>query len=292
MKKHLRGERKQDALVDGAFRHCGVAAAMIGAAVVGGVAANSAANKAAKAQTQAADKAGTISDRQYNQTREDQLAQLAQQRADTAPYREAGYGALSQLVGGTAPGGEFNRNFTMADYQEDPGMQFRLQQGEQGINRAATASGARYSGATLKALARFNSGLASQEYGNAYNRFKSDTGDRFNRLSGLAGTGQTAVNQTGQASQNAYGTIANIGQQNANMQGNAVQNAAAARASGYIGTANAFNSALGTGVNAYAQNQYLKQLNGGMNYTPPPDYGTGTGGRAGDYSENAQRYGV
>lgn len=267
--KKLRGEQKQDALLDGAFRYCGVAAAIVGGAIIGGVASSSASSKAAKAQTQASDKAGEISERQYNQTRTDQLAQLAQQRADSAPYREAGYGALAQLAGGMQPGGEFNRNFTMADYQEDPGMQFRLQQGEQGINRAATASGARYSGATLKALSRFNSGLASQEYGAAYNRFKSDTGDRFNRLSGLAGTGQASVNQIGQAGQTAYGTIATMGQNNANNQGAAVQNAAAARASGYIGTANAFNNALGTGVNAYAQNQYLKQMTGN---TPPPDY--------------------
>lgn len=269
--KKLRGELKQGALLDGAHRYCGVAAAIVGGAIIGGVASSAASSKASKAQTQAADKAGAISERQYDQTRADQLAQLAQQRADGAPYREAGYGALSQLVGGMQPGGELTRSFTMDDYQEDPGMQFRLQQGEQGINRAATASGARYSGATLKALSRFNSGLASQEYGNAYSRFNSDQGNKFNRLSAMAGTGQTAVTQAGQAGQNAYSNIANAGQNNANAQGNAVQNAAAARASGYIGSANAFNGALQTGVNAYAQNQYMKGFSAN---TPPPDYST------------------
>lgn len=281
MKKHLRGELKQDALLDGAFRYCGVAAAMIGGAVVGAVASNSAANKAAKS----ADKASDLSNQQYQQTRTDQLAQLAQQRADAAPYREAGYGALSQLVGGTAPGGEFNRNFTMADYQQDPGMQFRLDQGEQGINRAATAAGARYSGATLKALARFNSGLASQEYGNAYNRFKSDTGDRFNRLSGLAGTGQTAVNQIGQAGQNAYNAIGNAGMQNATNMGNSAQAAAAARASGYTGIANSINSGIGQYTNYQQQQQFLNQMKGAN--TPPPDYSytatEGYGGPGGLY---------
>lgn len=272
--KKLRGERKQDALLDGAHRYCGVAAAIVGGAIIGGVASNAASSKASKAQTQAADKAGAISERQYDQTRADQLAQLAQQRADGAPYREAGYAALSQLSGGMAPGGEFNRAFDMNDIMlnKDPGYAFREQQGEQGINRAATASGSRYSGATLKALARFNSGLASQEAGAAYGRYSSELGNRFNRLSGLSGTGQTAVAQAGQAGQNAYGTIANMGLNNANAQGNAVQNAAAARASGYIGTANAFNGALQTGVNAYAQNQYMKQMAGAN--TPPPDYST------------------
>jgi len=286
--KKLRGELKQDALLDGAFRHCGVAAAIVGGAIIGGVASNAAANKGAKS----ADKAADLSNNQYQQTRTDQLAQLAQQRADSAPYRDAGYGALSQLAGGMAPGGEFNRNFTMADYQQDPGMQFRQQQGEQGITRAATASGARYSGATLKALARFNSGLASQEYGNAYNRFKSDTGDRFNRLSGLAGTGQAAVNQIGQAGQSTMNNLGQAGQANANAMGNAAQNAAASRASGYVGTANAINGGIGQYVNYNQQQQYLNQMNGGMSYTPPPGYGSGTGSRAGDFSENAQLYGV
>lgn len=51
-------------------------------------------------------------------------------------------------------------------FQGDPGYQFRQQQGEQAINRAASAHGGRLSGRTLGALADFNSGLASQEYGN------------------------------------------------------------------------------------------------------------------------------
>jgi hypothetical protein len=45
--KLLRGERKQIAVMDGDMRYCGVAAAMIGAAVIGGVATSSAADSAA-----------------------------------------------------------------------------------------------------------------------------------------------------------------------------------------------------------------------------------------------------
>lgn len=272
----LRGELKQDALLEG--RYCGVAAAIVGGAIIGGVASSSAASKQAKS----ADKAAAISDSQYQQTRQDQLAQLAIQRADGAPYREAGYTSLAQLSQGLVPGGEFNRNFTMDDFVKDPGYRFRIEQGEQGINRAALASGSRYSGATLKDLSRFNSGLASQEFGNAYSRYKSDLGDRFNRLSGVAGTGQTAVTQAGQAGQNAYGNIMNAGNQNSVNQGNAVQNAAAARASGYVGVANSINTGLGQYINNQQQQQYLSQMN-----TPPPDYSytaqEGYGGAGGLY---------
>lgn len=277
--KKLRGERKQEALLEGGFRFCGVAAAIVGGAIIGGVASTAGSNKQAKS----ADKAAALSDVQYQQTRTDQLAQLAQQRTDGAPYREAGYGALSQLSGGMAPGGDLNRSFTMADYHEDPGMQFRLQQGEQGINRAATASGARYSGATLKALSRFNSGLASQEYGNAYSRFNSDQGNKFNRLSAMAGTGQTAVSQAGQAGQAAFNNIGQAGQMNANAQGNAAQAAAAARASGYAGVGNAINSGIGQYTNYTQQQQFLSQMNGAN--SPPPSVGAyeGYGGAGGLY---------
>lgn len=241
------------------------AVAAIGA-IGGGLIAANGAKSAANTQAGAADRAGQLADQQYQQTRTDQLAQLAQQRTDGAPYREAGYGALSQLVGGTVPGGDLTRQFTMADYTADPGYAFRQQQGEQGINRAATASGSRYSGATLKALSRFNSGLASQEYGAAEQRFSTNQGNTFNRLSSLAGTGQTAVSQAGQAGQNAYGTIASSGQNSANAQGNAVQNAGAARASGYVGNANAITGTIGGLINNYGQQQYLSSMAGnGMN---------------------------
>lgn len=239
-----------------------------GGAIAGGLIAKKGSKDAANAEAEGARDAAALQDKQYQQTRTDQLAQLEQQRTDSAPYRQAGYGALSQLVGGTAPDGQFMKRFGLDDFQSDPGYQFRQQQGEQGINRAATASGSRYSGATLKALSRFNSGLASQEYGAAEQRYNTDLGNRFNRLSSLAGTGQTAVTQAGNASQNAYGNIANAGQNSANNQGNAIQNAAAARASGYVGSANSINGALGQGINAYQQYNQLSSMqpNGVNNY--------------------------
>lgn len=211
--------------------------ASVGGAIAGGVIASKGSKKAAQTQADAADRSAGMSMEQYQQTREDQ-----------APWRQAGAASLSQMAGGLAPGGEFNRSFTMADYQQDPGYQFRLQQGEQGIQRAATASGSRYSGATLKALNRFNSDQASQEYGNAYNRYNNDVSSRFNRLASVAGVGQTATAQTASAGQQAVG-----------MAGQAIQNAGTARASGYVGSANAINGTLGSLGNYYQ----LSQLAGG-----------------------------
>ena len=200
-------------------------------AIGGGLIAANGAKSAARTSADAADHAGQLQNEQFQQT-----------RADQAPYRDAGYTSLAQLSKGTVDGGEFNRNFSMADYTADPGYTFRLKQGEQGINRAAVAGGGRYSGATLKALAGYNSGMASQEYGNAYNRFNNDTTTRFNRLASISDLGHTATAQTGAA-----GAIA------ATNQGSAIISAGNARASGYVGVGNAVNGTIGSIVNRYQQ---------------------------------------
>ncbi|MVW64522.1 DNA transfer protein p32 [Massilia sp. NEAU-DD11] len=226
------------------------------AAIAGGLIAAKGAKSAAQTQAASADRAADLNWKQYEQTREDQ-----------APWRAAGTTALSQLVGGLAPGGEYNRGFTMADYLEDPGYQFRLSEGEKGIDRAAAARGSKYSGATLKALARFNSDQASQEFGNSYNRFETDIGNRFGRLASVAGIGQAATNQVGAAGASAAATT-----------GQAIQDAGTARASGYVGTGNAINGALGQVSNYYSLSSLLPKTSSFYadttpssirNYSPP-----------------------
>lgn len=123
-----------------------------------------------------------------------------QTRADNEPWRESGMRALSDLANP-----DYQRDFTMADYKEDPGYQFRLSEGQKAIDRSGAARGGSNSGAALKSLARFGQGLASEEYQNAYNRFNGDRDRRFNRLSSLAGIGQTANSQVGAAGQG-YGS--------------------------------------------------------------------------------------
>lgn len=71
--------------------------------------------------------------------------------------------------------------FSMEDFHADPGYQFRLQQGNQGVERSAAAMGGQLSGATMKALARFNQGTADQAYGDAYNRYNQDQSTVYNQ---------------------------------------------------------------------------------------------------------------
>jgi len=229
-----------------------VAAAIVGGAAIGAVASNSAANKGEKAANAANNEAA----REYDLTRADQLDLLKQQRADQQPWLDAGKASLAQLAAGTSAGGDLVRPFSLADMAADPGYDFRISEGEKAIQRAASGRGGLFSGATLKALARFNQNTASDEYGSAYNRYNNDQSTKFNRLASIAGLGQNATNQVGQAGQSAYGTIASAGANASNAIQNNLTGAANARASGYVGGANAIGNGISQYMN-YTQGQNL-----------------------------------
>jgi hypothetical protein len=163
---------------------------------------NSSADRARRDQQEASDRAAEVQRYIFDTT-----------RADQEPWRQSGMRALAGMEGG-----DYMRDFTMADFENDPGYQFRMSEGMKAIERSAAARGGLNSGATMKALAGYGQNLASQEYQNAYNRFNSDRDRRFNRLASLAGTGQTATNQVGQAGQNYANSMTDIytGMGNAN----------------------------------------------------------------------------
>ncbi len=115
----------------------------------------------------------------------------------------------------------------------DPGYAWRLQQGAQGVMNTAAAGSGSLSGPALKALMEYNQGAASQEYGAAFNRFQTQQGNIFQRLTSMAGLGQNAAAGVGNQ---AVATGGNIG---SNIVG-----AANAGAAGTIGAANAYGGAL------------------------------------------------
>jgi len=221
-----------------AFAISATTGAILGASAIGSAASIIGANKAAKAQKEALT--------QSNQLEQAQMAEAQRQfdlqRADLAPYREAGGVALGQIGRGTAEGGEFNRRFTMADYQADPGAEFRRAEGQRGVEASAAARGGILSGGALKALARYNSDFAANEFGAAERRYQNDLTSRFNRLSNIAGTGQTAVQSGNQASQN---FVSNQSASTGNMVNNA-QSLGNVRASQYGGNAGAISGAANT----------------------------------------------
>jgi hypothetical protein len=115
----------------------------------------------------------------------------------------------------------------------DPGYQWRLQQGAQGVMNTAAAGSGALSGPALRALMEYNQGAASQEFGNAFNRFQTQQGNIFQRLTSMAGLGQNAAANVGNNAMTAGGQI-----------GSNIVGAANAGAAGQIGVANAYGGAL------------------------------------------------
>lgn len=224
-----------------------VAVAVGGGALIGGIAgaviSSNATGNAANTQATSAQNAENL-----------QLQEFNQQQSNEAPYLAAGASSLPQLksMASAAP------SFTAADFQEDPGYQFDLQQGQQAIQRSAAASGGLQSGGTLKALAQYTQGQASNEYGNAYNRYMNNQSTQFNRLASLSGIGQTGNAQTNQAGQNYANNTAN----EVTGLGNAQAGAQTAQGQIWGNTL----SSLGTGVpSSIMQYGQMSNMNNWMN---------------------------
>lgn len=83
--------------------------------------------------------------------------------------------------------------FGADNFQEEPGYQFRLEQGQKALERSQAAEHNLLSPAAVLELERMNQGYASDEYMNAYNRFTNDQSNIYNRLMGAVGVGQSAT---------------------------------------------------------------------------------------------------
>jgi hypothetical protein len=107
------------------------------------------------------------------------------------PYINAGTDAVTRLSD-MAGNGKFEFS------EDDPSYQWRMQQGQKALERNRSASGMNQSGGTLKALTRYAQGLASTEYGAAFDRFERSRTRNFNELSTLASGGLQASGRAGE----------------------------------------------------------------------------------------------
>lgn len=227
-----------------------------------------AAKEAASTQSEAALSAAELEKQARDEALAEQKRQFDIGQENLAPWLEAGRTRLTDLMAGTEPGGDLMRSFTQADFKEDPGYQFRLSEGEKAINRSLAARGRALSGRGVKEALRYSSGLASQEYGNAWSRFKADQTDRYNRLASIAGVGQTTASGLAGLGADYASGITNTMLGSARSIGDMQTAAANARASGYIGSGNAWNSAIGNIGNSIMSIPSLLSAFGGGGNTP------------------------
>ncbi len=212
----------------------GIAAAgSVGSALIG----SSSAKKAAKSQEKAAKAAA-----------QQQQQALAAQEALIGPYVQAGKNALAEYQK-MAP----YQNFGMAQFQADPGYNFRMSEGIKALERSASARGLLQSGGTLKGITQYGQNLASEEYSNAFGRYLTEREARMNPYSYLTGIGQAA----------AAGQAANVGTTGAALADIAMQRGNI-QAAGQMGAANALASGLGglaeAGSSYFANQPYMNYL--------------------------------
>ena len=203
-----------------------------GVAVAGTVASSAiqagAAKKAGKQQAKSADAALELQREQYEQ-----------QRADLAPWRQAGGRALGQLerfaqqgppqmAPWQAPQALDPRGFafkpppgfkapTAADLARDPSYQFRLQEGQRALERGASARGGLLSGGFARGLERYAQDYASTEYGQVYGRKQQEYGQRYQEAAQQNqlryGRALTQNEQAYERALQQYQTRYNVGQQ-------------------------------------------------------------------------------
>ena len=241
----------------------GYVAIAAGTVVAGAVSANGA-KSAANKQAAAADKANQTQLDQYNQTRADNMPALEARNASLAKMRELlgiggnagaqGYGSMAQPLTGR-------------QVQDEAGYQFGLQQGQQALQRQASARGMLNSGNALMAATRYGNDYASTKYQDAWNRLQGDRTNTFNRLASVAGYGQTGASQVGQAGANFANNVS------ANQLG--VGNAQAAAG---MAQSNAWGNAVNQAAGWYANQQRQPQAQGGSFGSNLDAFYGGTGG--------------
>lgn len=117
------------------------------------------------------------------------------------------------------------------DFKTDPGYQFRIDEGMKALQNSAAARGGLLSGGFAQNAMQFGQSMASQEYGNVFNRLAS--------ISGIATTPNTTPGMNNQAQLGA-GAAQNVA------------GAGASRASGYLQNGQTWANGINQGVNALA----------------------------------------
>lgn len=148
------------------------------------------------------------------------------QNQQQAPYREAGYGALTR-IGELLPG--LTKPVSREEIMGLPGYQFAMEQGTGAARQMMNVGGG---GSNVdRAAQKF---AVDYTLGTAMPQVIAQRQNIYNTLAGIAGIGQTAQGQTTQLAQNVAGNI-----------GQAAIGGATALGAGQIGAANAYAGAMG-----------------------------------------------
>jgi hypothetical protein len=105
-------------------------------------------------------------------------------------------------------------------FQESPGYQFQLDQGQRSIERSLAARGLLESGALVQEMNKFGQGVANQEWNNYLNRVSGTFENYQGALSNLANTGVNTSTNLANMAIGQGGNLANLGMNYANNASN------------------------------------------------------------------------
>lgn len=214
--------------------------------LIGGVSQAYAGQRAAGTQADAANRAAALQERIYNSMAARNLpAETGGNLARDRYLELVGLGPNTNAMGY----GSAVQPFDMSKFEADPGAAFRFKTGMDALKRREALGGNLFSSQALKNAQKFGQDYASQEYANAYNRYRQNRADQLAPLSDLMTGGTNAINATNTAMGN-YGTNA------ANLMGQSAQ----ATAAGQLGIGNTANNLAGAFTNQYNTNQMMDIL--------------------------------
>lgn len=181
---------------------------------------------------------GAITNRPPDLGQQSQAQPMASsgQMVGAPPSSELGFGQLAHT---------FNANDLKTNLA--PNYQFMLGQGQGALNNAANAAGGRIGGNALQGLEKYTQDYASNAYQNAFSNYTGQQQNIFNRLSTIAGFGNTSNS-----------TVASAGSAISPGISSSIQAGGAAQAAGTVGSANALSG----GINAAGTYPLLSQIFG------------------------------
>ena len=178
------------------------------------------------------------------------------------------FGATQEELNAAASpyAGALQEQFTGQDVYSDPSYQFRMEEGMKALRAQQAAGGNRFGGQAMKDITNYAQGAASQEYGNAYNRFYQQKQSLYDRLAGLSGGAATAAGQMGTAGTAASEQMGRTLVGSTESANAARMGGANATAAGTIGSTNAIVG----GINQGASNWLFQDA---LRRSPPPPGG-------------------
>lgn len=201
----------------------------VGGSLLGSAIGSNASQSAANTQANAANNATATQLGMFNTINDQQ-----------APWRAAGQTALGQIG---SMQDQFTHQFNANDLKTNlaPNYDWQLGQGLEATRNAANMQTGLLSSNTLRGINDYAQNYAGSAYQNAFNNYNTNQTNIFNRLSNIAGLGQTANAST-----------ANAGAQISGNAANTIVGAGSAQAAGTIGSANAITGGLNNAMGWYS----------------------------------------